>query len=228
MPSAAPRQVGFAPISATYSRLPRDDELYVMQRFAHHASRCSTCAHPYEVYRKGSKLCSKGNSRALDVRQYIFNKAGQAYSVVDLNNNQLLQVEIPADCSAVRELLRAMERGLYIRRRQQPTSYDENYPIAPRIIQPSRQQMQQEQQREPRYIRTPTLETSLPPPSLVRTYSRRDRDRPTRIGRGSLYESDMREARRQKEQRRHSTYYNVGSRGVLPVPAKDDYYYDED
>ena len=228
MPSAAPRQVGFAPIPATYSRLPHDDELYVMRKFAHHASHCTTCAHPYEVHRKGGRLCSKGHSRALDVAQYVFNRAGQAYSVVDLNGNRLLQMEIPADCSVVRELLRALERGLYLRRKTQPASYDENYPIAPRVIQPERpqQQQQQQQQREPRYIRTPTLETSLPPPSLVRTYSRRDRDRPTHIGRGSLYESDMKEARRQKEQRRHSTYYNVGSRGVLPVPAKDEYYYD--
>jgi len=226
MPSAAPRQVGFAPMPA-YSRLPHDDELYVMKAFARHTSRCATCAHPYEVHRKGGSLCSKGHARALDVTQYVFNKAGQAYSVVDLNGDRRVQMEIPASCSVVRELLKALERGLRLRRKFQPISYDQNYLIPPRVIQPNPpQQQRQQQQREPRHIRTPTLETSLPPPSLVRTYSRRDRDRPTHIGRGSLYESDMKEARRQKEQRRQSTYYNVGSRGVLPVPAKDDYYYD--
>ncbi|KAL6714268.1 hypothetical protein ACLMJK_007691 [Lecanora helva] len=226
MPSTAPRQVGFAPIPVTYSRLPHDDELYVMKRFARHASQCSTCAHPYDVHRKGGSLCSKGHSRALDVTQYVFNKAGQAFSVVDLDGNHRVQMEIPADCSVVRELLKALERGLRLRRKVQPISYDENYPIPPRIIHHGRNSPQPQEQREPRYIRTPTLETPLPPPSLVRTYSRRDRDRPTHFGRGSLYESDVKEARRQKEQRRQSTYYNVGSRGVLPVPEKD-LYYDE-
>jgi len=229
MPSAtSPRQVGFAPIPATYSRLPHDDELYVMKAFARHASRCTACAHPYEVHRKGGSLCSKGHQRALDVAQYVFNKAGRAFSVVDLDGNRRVQMEIPADCGVVRELLKAMERGLRLRRKVQPISYDENYHVPPRIIQsdPPRQQQSTTPSREPRHIRTPALETPLPPPSLVRTYSRRDRDRPTHIGRGSLYESDMKEQRRRKEQRRQSTYYSVGSRGVLPVPAKDEYYYD--
>ena len=225
MPSAAPRQVGFAPIPVTYSRLPRDDELYVMKAFARHASHCSACAHPYDVHRKGGSLCSKGHARALDVAQYVFTKAGQAFSVVDLNGNQRVQMEIPADCIVVRELLKAMERGLRLRRKVQPISYDENYPIPPRIIHHDRPlREEQPEEREPRYVRTPTLETSLPP--LIRTYSRRDRERPSHTGRGSLYESDMKEARRQKEQRRQSTYYNVGSRGVLPVPEKDELYYD--
>lgn len=225
MPST-PRQVGFAPVPATYSRLPHDDELYVMRAFARHASHCPSCAHPYEAHKLGRSLCTKGHARALDVAQYVFSRGSQAFSVVDLDGNRRVQMEIPADCGAVRELLKSMERGLRLRRKVQPKSYDPTYPIAPRIIQTDPQQRPQQQQREPRMYRTPTLETSLPPPSLVRTYSRRDRDRPTYVGgRGSLYEQDMKEARRQKESRRSSQYYNVGSRGVLPVPEKDDWYY---
>lgn len=222
MPAAtSPRQVGFAPIPATYSRLPHDDELYVLKAFARHASHCPVCAHPYDVHRKGGTLCSKGHARALDVAQYVFTKAGQAFSVVDLDGNRRVQMEIPADCGAVRELLKAMERGLRLRRKIQPVSYDKTYPIPPRIIQSN----PPPREKEPRTIRTPTLETSLPPPSLVRTYSRRDRDRPTHLsGRGSLYESDMK-AQRRRERERSTSYYNVGSRGVLPVPAKDEEYY---
>ncbi|KAL9025806.1 MAG: hypothetical protein Q9196_005436, partial [Gyalolechia fulgens] len=108
MPSIVP-QVGFAPIPA-YSRLPRDDELYVMKAFARHASHCSACAHPYEVHRHGGTLCSKGHQRALDVAQYVYNKGGQSFSAVDGNGNHRVQIEIPANCEAVRSLLKAMER----------------------------------------------------------------------------------------------------------------------
>ncbi|CAL8578709.1 hypothetical protein XPA_004479 [Xanthoria parietina] len=135
MPHAV-RQVDFAPIPA-YSRLPRSDELYVMKAFARHAGHCSTCAHPYEVHHSGGTLCSKGHQRALDVAQYIYNKGGQSFSLVDRDGNQCVQVEIPADCEAVRSLLKAMERGLRLRRKVQPTSYDKTYHIPPRGRVPS-------------------------------------------------------------------------------------------
>ena len=125
MPSAtgprtsSPKGVSFTPIPATYSRLPHDDELYVMKAFARHCSHCPQCARPYEVHRRGGTLCSKGHARALDVAQYVFSRGSQAFSVVDLDGNRRVQMEIPADCSAVRELLKAMERGLRLRRDQE-------------------------------------------------------------------------------------------------------------
>ena len=207
-----PRQVGFAPIPATYSRLPHDDELYVMKAFARHASHCSTCAHPYEVHRKGGSLCSKGHQRALDVTQYVLNKAGQTFSVVDLEGNRRVQMEIPADCAVVRELLKAMERGLRLRRKVPLTSYDATYHVPPRVIQPT---FEHRRPQEPRYIRKPMLETALPPSSR--------REKHSHSGRGSLYEADMKERERRSKSR--PTYYSAGSRGALPVPAKDDDYY---
>ncbi|MCJ1453717.1 hypothetical protein MMC28_004065 [Mycoblastus sanguinarius] len=220
MPSST-RQVGFAPVPATYSRLPHDDELFVMRAFARHCSHCAACAHPYEVHRQGRTLCSKGHQRAQDVAQYVFNKAGQSFSVVDLEGNRRVQLEIPADCAPVRELLKAMERGLRLRRRVAPlVSYDETYPVAPRIPQSTNRD--QERPREPRYIRKPSLETSEPPKSYVT--SRQQQQPSSYSGRGSLYEQDMKERERRYKQRQ-STYYSVGSRGALPVPAKDDYYY---
>ena len=107
----------------SYSRLPRDDELYVMKAFTRHASHCSTCAHPYETYRKGDKLCSKGYQRALDVTMFVFSKAGQTFSTVDLDDNPRVQIEIPVDCSVVRELLKAIERGLRLSRKISTISY---------------------------------------------------------------------------------------------------------
>ncbi|KAL9123623.1 MAG: hypothetical protein Q9217_006961 [Psora testacea] len=126
------RQVGFAPIPATYSRLPHDDELYVMRAFAKHASHCTQCGHPYDVHLKGKTLCTKGHKRALDVAQYVFSKAGHAFSVVDLDANKRMEVEIPSDCAAVRELLKAVEHGLRLREAKPIISYDENYYVAPR------------------------------------------------------------------------------------------------
>ncbi|CAF9926199.1 MAG: hypothetical protein ALECFALPRED_003385 [Alectoria fallacina] len=210
----ATRQVGFAPVPATYSRLPHDDELYVLKAFARHASHCSACARPYEVHRKGGSLCSKGHQRALDVAQYVFNKAGQTFSVVDLEGNRRVQMEIPADCAVVRDLLKAMERGLRLRRKVPIASYDETYHIPPRVIQPT---FEHQRPQEPRYIRKPMLETALPPKAPREKYSH--------SGRGSLYEADMKDRERRYKSR--PTHYSVGSRGALPVPAKDDdgYYY---
>ena len=220
--TSSPRQVGFAPIPATYSRLPHDDELYVMKAFARHASHCSKCAHPYEVHKNGGSLCSKGHQRAIDVAQYVMQKAGKAYSVVDLDGNRRVQMEIPADCAAVRELLKAIELGLRLRRKTPVVSYDETYPVPPRVS--SYPAERDTRPREPRYISKPQLETSEPPPSLTRKAS--VREKPYYGGRGSLYESDMKEReRRYMQQQRQSTYYSVGSRGALPVPAKDDYYF---
>ena len=201
------RQVDFAPIPATYSRLPHDDELYVMKAFTHHASHCSTCAHPYDVYRKGGSLCSKGHQRAQDVAQYVFNKAGQTFSVVDLDGDRRVQMEIPADCAVVRELLKAMERGLRLRRKVSVTSYDETYHVPPRVIQPTFEHRRPE---EPQDIRKPIIEIAQPSSSR--------REKRSHSGRGSLYEADMKERERRSKR---PAYSSAGSRGVLPVPAKN-------
>ena len=207
------RQVGFAPNPVTYSRLPHDDELHVMKAFARHASHCSTCARPCEVHRKGGSLCSKGHQRALDVTQYVYNKAGQTFSVVDREGNQNVQMEIPADCIVVRELLKAMERGLRLRRKVPVTSKDESHRLPPRVIQPT---FEHRRPQEPRYIRKPMLETAVTPSSR--------REKHSHSGRGSLYEADMKERERRYKPR--PTYYSAGSRDALPVPARDDGYYD--
>lgn len=115
----------------SYHRLPHDDELYVMKAFARHASHCSTCAHPYETYRKGDTLCSKGHQRAFDVAQYVFNKAGQTFSVVDHYNNRRVSMEIPADCPVVLELLKTLESGFRLRRKVS-ISYDKTYHVKSR------------------------------------------------------------------------------------------------
>jgi len=201
MPHATTRTVGFAPIPATYSRLPHDDELYVMRAFARHSAHCKLgCAHPYKTHLTGRTLCAKGMKRALDVAQYVFSKADHAFSVIDLEGNKRIQVEIPADCAAVRELLQSVERGLRLSQRQQQkpvVSYDEDYYVAPRRLPAD-------------YERAATY-----------TSTRHQRnERPTSVYATSYATQPRYGSRRQR------TYYSVGSSGVLPVPRKeDDYYY---
>ncbi|KAL8715725.1 MAG: hypothetical protein Q9220_000392 [cf. Caloplaca sp. 1 TL-2023] len=218
MPSFV-RQVDFAPTPA-YSRLPRDDELYVIKAFARHASHCSTCARPYEVHRNGGTLCSKGHQRALDVAQYIYNKGGQSFSVVDRDGNNRVQVEIPINCEAVRSLLKAMERGLRLRRKVQPVSFDATYPIPARKL-PSDYTSQQPL-REPRYIRKPSLETAEPPP---RVQQQRRQKSLSSQGRGSLYDEDMRERQRRYKERSSPVYYTAAPRNPPPVPPKESYWH---
>lgn len=211
MPGFPIRQVDFNP-NLAYSRPPRDDEVYVMKAFDRHASHCTQCARPYEVHRLGQTLCSKGLQRARDVAQYLYNKGGQAYSLVDREGNQRIRVEIPAGCESVRGLLKAMERGLRLHQRAPVVSYDPTYHITPRIIQT-----------EPRThelpeVRKPRLETAGPSPCVYTRQIRRDK--PYHVGRGSLWEQDMKE----RENQRNSTqpvYYIATPRVPSPVPPKN-------
>lgn len=180
-------------LTPTYSREARDDEAYVMKAFARHASHCASCADPYDVHKRGGTLCLKGHQRALDVAQYLYNKSGKAYSLVDREGNQRMQVEIPTGCESVRGLLKAIERGLRLRRATPLTSYDPTYYIPPRTIQPEPTY----QYREPQPIRKPRLETAVPP-----LYNRQHRrEKPYSSGRGSLFEEDMRERESQHKSR---------------------------
>ena len=61
-----------------------------MQNFASHAKRCNQCARPYETFVGHGTLCEKG----IDVCQYVYNRNGNACSVVDSEGNQRMQVEL--------------------------------------------------------------------------------------------------------------------------------------
>ena len=218
-------QAHFGPVPATVSRLPRDDEVCVMRRFARHASRCADCAHPYMVHKTGGTLCPKGYQHALLVTEYVIAKEGKPHSVIDLDDNKLVEIEIPPECGAVRELLKALERGLKLRRKTPVISYDETYPVRPRVkptayyddhdtytIAPKATMTPKHTDRPRERRRSPVIET-VEPSTLRRTKS--ERENKAYRGRGSLYEADMKEKERlRRQQDRRSTYYAVGDRGV--------------
>ena len=59
-------------------------------------------------------LCERGHAHARDVAQYVYSKAGKAYSVIDRSATDA-RVQIPAKCDAIRELLKAVDQGLKVR-----------------------------------------------------------------------------------------------------------------
>lgn len=166
-----PRRVKFA-ANEIVSRLPHDDERYVMKHFADHSSRCSICASPFSVHRSGGTLCDKGHKLAQDVAQYVYSVAGRAYSVVDgQRGDQAVRIEIPSGCDAVRGLLAAMEDGLRLRKEEKPQSFDRTYDVGPRPV---------------------NIEEKAPKGSKPRK-DKHTAHHPKPAGKGSLYEQDMKE-----------------------------------
>jgi hypothetical protein len=158
--------------SPVYSRPPHDDELYVMRRYASHAGHCTLCANPYDVHRAGRTLCDRGHKYALNVAQYICAKGGKACSLVDHERHQPVQVEIPAGCEVVRDLLRAIERGLRLGSSAPIVSYDSTYLVQER--RPVQNSIE------------PIYKTIAPARS-----SKRRRESGYLSNRGSLYQSDL-------------------------------------
>ena len=195
------RQVSFE-ADPVYSRPARDDEVYVMKSFARHCSHCSQCANPYEASRRGEGLCDKGFARAQSVAEYVYSKGGQAYSSVDFEGNQRVQIEIPVGCAPVRDLLKVMERGL-LKRASKPVSYDSTYYV------PARRPLSSATTQKIPKPRLETVEAPLYSSPSRRTTSRRY------IGKGSLFEADMKE--REETSYREPVYYRIAPK----APAKD-------
>lgn len=130
--SVEPRRVSFdsQPI---YSRQPRDDETFVVRAFVKHALHCTACADPYANFKAGYTLCAKGHARALDLTQYFFYHSGHIYSLVDREGKQRVLVELPSKYVAVQSLLKAVARGLRLRKAAPPAvHYDDYRPTTPR------------------------------------------------------------------------------------------------
>lgn len=115
---SAPR-VGFA-TEVQAIRQPRDDENSVMHYFAKHASHCSVCKNPYDAYRNDIPLCDRGNSLAKDVATYIYAKGGKPYSRIDRQSGERVQIQIPAGMEVITLLVKAIDRGLVLSKREKP------------------------------------------------------------------------------------------------------------
>ena len=177
------RIVNFAP-QDNFCRPARDDEEFVMREFAIHAAKCRQCRSPYQVHLAGERLCDRGHALALDVAQYIYSKAGKAFSLIDRERTEeRVQIEIPKGCDVIRDLLKAVDRGMRLRRKQElkpVVSHDRTYHVPDRPIERRREP-------EPRY-------------EVVEPTRRHRKEKVYISGRGSLYESDAAERRKRYEE----------------------------
>lgn len=105
------------------SRSARDDENTVMRTFTKHARRCTLCRDPLEAYEKGPPLCDRGWAYAQDVAKYIYAEKETAYSVIDRQRGQRVQVRIPDGMEIINLLVQAFDRGLRFNKQKSVVSY---------------------------------------------------------------------------------------------------------
>ena len=203
-------------------RVARDDSRDVMEHFSSHCSRCRQCSDPYRAYLKDTTLCDRGHAYARDVGQYIYSKAGKAFSRVDREERgDFNQVAIPAGCEAVKSLLKAVDQGLKVRTSPRPV-----------VVQPVKPVRERERSKERAYVperrsRSPVEREYLRP---VRTRDEVRRRSTVYIpGRGSLYEKDEEERRRRKlrEEERPVVVYENLRAGRRDKERERERYYEE-
>ncbi|KAF4541951.1 Macro domain containing protein 1 [Lasiodiplodia theobromae] len=194
------RVVGFVKGEVTgISRPANIAESWALYDFEMHARACAECRNPYDVHRSGRQLCDEGHRLAQQVAHFLYMKRdGEAYSTEE-EDRQVVRVEIQPTYEEARGLLRAIERG--IRHRRQFVSMDRSYHIAPRLpLRTKNQKPVQPVQVE----QAPALPPR--PKGNHEQYEWPASPRQAVINvakRGSLYESDM------EEQRRNFAKYNI-------------------
>lgn len=195
------RVVGFVKGEVTgVSRPANIAESWALYDFEMHARTCAACRNPYDVHRSGRQLCDEGHRLAQQVAHFLYMKRdGEAYSIEE-EAHQVVRVEIQPSYEEARGLLRAIERG--IRHRRQFISMDRSYHIAPRLpLRPKHHQkpvqpvvkLEQTPPLPPRPKQQPEYDWPQSPRQAVINVAKR----------GSLYEADM------AEQRRNHAKYNV-------------------
>lgn len=124
--------VSFNPQVRMQRRL-REDERAVCQTWSRHAAKCDRCCRPVEVWQRGGQLCDRGRTYAIDLAKYIYSKGGRPHSVIDkAEYGQRNEIEIPYELDAVRELVKAFDKGLTLQARRAIVSQDAQYYVSPR------------------------------------------------------------------------------------------------
>ncbi|EOD51027.1 hypothetical protein GTA08_BOTSDO01840 [Neofusicoccum parvum] len=193
------RVVGFVKGEVTgVSRPANIAESWALYDFEMHARICAACRNPYDVHRSGRQLCDEGHRLAQQVAHFLYMKRdGEAYST-DEETRQVVRVEIQPSYEEARGLLRAIERS--IRHRRQFVSMDRSYHIAPRL--PPRSKHQKPVQ--PAVVHVEQTPPLPPRPRAVEHEYPHPRQAVINVAkRGSLYEADM------AEHRRNYAKYNV-------------------
>lgn len=126
--------VTFDPQVRSQRRL-REDERAVCASWSRHAAKCSYCCDPVDVWRRGGTLCDRGRTYAIDLAKYIYSKGGRPHSVIDKTYyGQRNEIEIPFEYEAVRDLVRAFDKGLTVNSKRPAISHDRNYYVKARDV----------------------------------------------------------------------------------------------
>ncbi|KIW15778.1 hypothetical protein PV08_05828 [Exophiala spinifera] len=196
------------------SRPPRDDEYFVMYRFAKHASKCNFCADPYACYEQDLDLCDRGRSYARDVSSYLFSKGAKPFSKIDRSNGDSVQVEIPAECEVINRLIKAWDRGMTLSKAKKPII------VNPPTRNPERHEKVETPKAKEYFYDEPRRSRNYDVVEIIPNSSRRGRERVYRDdhgaeeryryvhkerpvsyhgSKGSLYERDEEEKRRRQQ-----------------------------
>lgn len=181
-----------------------------MRTYARHSDHCTRCASPYESYCEDIPLCEKGNRLARELVKYLYLKGGKPYSVIDREHYRRVHVEIPPNCEVIRDLLLAIERGLYVRNNTPLITYDPNYLVtrrrrspAPAVRAPASSVSGEE---EEDVLLEPEYQIIKPGRSGGR---RRSRESTYIVTRGSLYGNDTGERKERSPRIRVRREYHV-------------------
>jgi hypothetical protein len=92
-------------------RILHGDEHYVVETYQLHAHLCYQCVHPFRLH----GLCEQGIFLARDVVKYLYKRNGRFFAVNNHDYDETDEVDIPRSAYAVRNLLAAVEIGLFLR-----------------------------------------------------------------------------------------------------------------
>jgi len=190
-------RVTISPNPTSSCRPLRYDERSVLEAFNNHASHCSDCADPLATYHAGGTLCSRGHAYARDLGQYVYFKAGRAWSLLDREDTgERVQIEVPAPWKSVRALCEAASKGLRIKSRRE----------AERVVVQHQSRRDESPAREREWDRRNGYEVIENGPRHRRRRDEgrgREKKRDTVYvkGRGSLYWKDEEERRQREEPR---------------------------
>lgn len=114
-------------------REPREDEGYVMSRFAKHLRRCRRCPDLHDMHlQNGSGLCDRGLVYAREVARYVYPRSGRPFSVIDKRNEEDVELILEEAVSdAILSLLFAFEHGLWLELFQQDEEDEQSPPRPP-------------------------------------------------------------------------------------------------
>jgi hypothetical protein len=164
---------------------------------------------------EGGTLCERGHAHARDVAQYVYSKAGKAYSVIHRSaTDTSIQIEIPAKCDAIRGLLKAVDQGLKVRgpASRPVVTHDRTYHVPGRRPLPDRRDGYEVMEVAPRRRKAEGGDRRREERWRAEGGGRRRETVYVPSGRGSLYAKDEEEHRRRKREQGEPVIVNAERR----------------